>query len=96
MKISARNQLEGTVRGIRRTKSLEDPCVPSRPFAWSLGEALQSGNSQLRRPGDDESTQDTPLVTATVTTVLLRANPGSPRRRSAHAQRYRLHAKGEA
>jgi hypothetical protein len=25
----------------------------------------------------DESTQDTPLVTATVTTILLRANPGS-------------------
>jgi len=44
-------QLEAGDGDRTRTKSLENPCVPSRPFAWSLGEALQSGNSRRRRPG---------------------------------------------
>jgi hypothetical protein len=67
-----------------RTKSLEDPCVPSRPVAWSPGEAQQSGNSQRGRPRETRREHPGhPLVTATVTTSLLRANPGSARRGSA-------------
>ena len=52
MKISARNQLKGTVRSIRRTKSLEDPCVTSRPFASSLSEALHSGKRPAAGTGE--------------------------------------------
>ena len=93
MKISARNQLKGTVRSIRRTKSLEDPCVTSRPFAWSLGEALHSGNG--RRPGParrDESTQDT----LSLPPRLPRLPHNLASARKGNVQRYRLQAKGEA
>ena len=35
-----------------RTKSLDDPCVPSRPFAWSPARLYKTGNSRRRRPGE--------------------------------------------
>jgi hypothetical protein len=55
-----------------RTKSLEDPCVPSRPFAWSLGATLQSGQPAAATRRDAMRAPGHPLLTATVTTSAAR------------------------